>query len=116
MDTNINNYITRNDKEWTPLVEEGVNTKGIYVKSLRYDDNTKRSPSILLKFDPGAKYPFHNHPDGEELFVLEGSVTIESAELSAGDYLYTPAGFKHSVFSEKGSVLFLNIPVEVEIL
>jgi quercetin dioxygenase-like cupin family protein len=116
MDTNINNYITTNDNEWTPLVEEGVNTKGIYVKSLRYDDNTKRSPSILLKFDPGAKYPFHNHPDGEELFVLEGSVTIESAELSAGDYLYTPAGFKHSVFSEKGCVLFLNIPEEVEIL
>lgn len=116
MDTNINNYIVRNNKEWTPLTEEGVNTKGIFVKSLRYDDKEKRSPSILLKFEPGAKYPFHNHPAGEELFVLEGSVKVEGALLNKGDYLYTPAGFKHSVYSEKGCTLLLNIPEEVEIL
>ena len=60
--------------EWKPLVEEGVKTKGIYVKILRFDEAAKRPPTFLLKFDAGASYPNHNHPGGEEVFVLEGEV------------------------------------------
>ena len=115
--TDINHYITKTTQtEWIPLIEEGVNTAGIFVKALRYDEESKRSPTILLKFEPGARYPYHNHPAGEELFVLEGEVVIEGAKLSTGDYLYTPAGFKHSVSTETGCTLLLMIPEEVEIL
>ena len=52
-----------NETEWKPLTEEGVKTDGVYVKVLRSDENTKRSPTILLKFEPGASYPNHNHPE-----------------------------------------------------
>jgi len=117
MAAEIQNYITRsNQKEWRPLIEPGVNTKGIFVKVLRFDERTQRAPSILLKFAAGAMYPYHDHPAGEELFVLEGDVTIEGEKLSAGDYLYTPPGFKHSVKSETGCVLLFIVPEEVEIL
>lgn len=117
MKTDIQNYIVEsNKKEWKPLLEDGVDTKGIYVKALRYDEQTKRSPTILLKFDAGAKYPYHNHPGGEELFVLEGSVIIAGQTLNAGDYLYTPVDFKHSVTTETGCTLLLVIPEEVVIL
>jgi len=117
MNTDIQNYIVQSNKqEWKPLIEDGVDTKGIYVKALRYDDQTKRSPTILLKFETGAKYPYHNHPGGEELFVLEGSVVIAGQTLNAGDYLYTPVDFKHSVTTETGCVLLLMIPEEVVIL
>ncbi len=117
MKTDIQNYIVEsNKKEWKPLLEDGVDTKGIYVKALRYDEQTKRSPTILLKFDAGAKYPYHNHPGGEELFVLEGSVIIAGQTLNAGDYLYTPVDFKHSVTTETGCILLLMIPEEVVIL
>lgn len=44
---------------------KGQHYKGVFVKSLRYDEAAKRSPSILLKFEPGASYPYHNHPGGE---------------------------------------------------
>ena len=58
MNTDIQNYIVHSNKqEWKPLIEDGVDTKGIYVKVLRYDEQTKRSPTILLKFETGAKYP-----------------------------------------------------------
>ena len=117
MNTDIQNYIVEsNKKEWKPLLEDGVDTKGIYVKALRYDEQTKRSPTILLKFEAGAKYPYHNHPGGEELFVLEGSVVIAGQTLNAGDYLYTPVDFKHSVTTETGCTLLLVIPEEVVIL
>jgi len=117
MDTNIQNYIVKTfSAEWKPLIEEGVDTSGIFVKVLRYDEQQQRPPSIHLKFMPGARYPYHNHPGGEELFMLSGSCLIEGANLKIGDYLYTPPGFRHGVYSEHGCEFMLIIPEEVEIL
>ena len=117
MATNMNNYIARTGNlEWKPLLEEGVDTSGIFVKILRFDEQQQRPPSILLKFNPGAKYPYHNHPGGEELFVMQGSCMVNNTVMNAGDYLYTPAGFKHAVKTETGCELLLIIPEEVEIL
>lgn len=117
MSTDINDYIVKSHKMyWQPLIEKGQHYKGVFVKSLRYDEATKRSPSILLKFEPEASYPYHNHSGGEEIFVLNGSCLINDAYLEAGDYLYTPKNFKYGVTSEKGSELLLDIPKEVEIL
>ncbi|MFI5237634.1 MAG: cupin domain-containing protein [Ignavibacteriales bacterium] len=109
-------HIKSNEIEWKPLIEDGIKTEGIFVKILRYDEKSKRSPTILLKFEPGASYPAHNHPGGEEAFVLEGEVKFGNHNLSAGDYLFTPPGGKHAVFSKKGCTMILNIPEEVEIL
>jgi len=100
--------------EWLPLREEGIPYAGIYVKSLRQKKGQNRSDRILLKFEANASYPYHNHPAGEEIFVLEGSCEIENTILNKGDYLYTAPGYKHSVKSEKGCVLLLFIPEEVE--
>jgi quercetin dioxygenase-like cupin family protein len=117
MNTDIKNYIVRNNqKEWQPLVENGTHYKGVWVKSLLYNDEKQRSTTILLKFEVGASYPYHNHPAGEEIFVLDGSCLIEGTTLVAGDYLYTPPQYKHSVKSETGCTLFFVIPEEVEIL
>ena len=109
-------HIKSNLVEWKPLMEEGVDTKGIFVKVLRYDEKSNRSPSILLKFEPGAKYPAHNHPGGEEVFVLEGKIKFGNKNLAAGDYLFTPPNGKHAVWSESGCTMLLVIPEEVEIL
>lgn len=102
--------------EWAPLVESGVDTRGIFVKGLRTDRATGRAASFLLRFEPDASYPYHNHPAGEELFVLSGSCVIEGATLEAGDYLYTPPGSKHSVRTDTGCTLLFQVPEEVEIL
>ncbi len=117
MKTDMKDYIVNtNNIAWKPLNEEGVDTKGISVKVLRYDESTNRAPSFMLKFNAGAKYPFHNHPGGEEVMVLEGSAFFNDTELFAGEYLYTPKDFKHSVHSKNGCVLLFNVPEEVEIL
>ncbi|AHF16440.1 cupin domain-containing protein [Niabella soli] len=114
--TNISDYIVRNNKEWQPLIEKGIHYKGISVISLHYDAAKQRSTTILLKFESGASYPYHNHPGGEELFVLNGTAVLEKVILNHGDYLYTPPNFKHSVTTEKGCTLLFVIPEEVEIL
>lgn len=115
--TNMNDYITKSSSTpWAKLTEEAVNTDGILVKVMRYDEKQQRPTTFLLRFEPGASYPYHNHPAGEELLVLEGSCILEETVLQAGDYLYTPAGFRHSVRSETGCTLLLIVPEEVEII
>ena len=114
--TNINDYIVRSDKEWQPLIEKGIHYEGISVKSLHYDETKGRSTTILLKFEPGAIYPYHNHPAGEEIYVLSGEAILEHATLKQGDYLYTPPNFKHSVTSNTGCTALFIVPEEVEIL
>ena len=102
--------------EWKPLIEEDIKTDGIYVKVLRYDEETKRPPTFMLKFDAGASYQNHNHPAGEEVYVLEGEVRFGPDQLNAGDYLYTPPNATHSVFSRTGCIMLFVVPEEVEIL
>jgi quercetin dioxygenase-like cupin family protein len=100
--------------EWKALVEPGVS--GVFVKVLRFDSETRRAPTILLKFAPGATYPAHNHPGGEEIFVLEGDLKLGKDHLCAGDYLYTSPNGKHAVRSEKGCIVLVSVPEEVVIL
>ncbi len=109
-----NQVVRSREVEWQPLDEPGVS--GVYVKVLRVDGATGRAPTILLRFEPGATYPPHNHPGGEEIFVLEGDVRLGKDHLRAGDYLYTAPNNKHGVSSETGCVLLLVVPEEVEIL
>lgn len=112
----LDNLVKTASMQWKPLVESGVNTDGISVKPLRTEPATGRARSFLLRFEPGAKYPYHNHPAGEELFVLSGSCVIEGAMLEAGDYLYTAPGSKHAVRTDTGCTLLFQVPEEVIIL
>src|SRR4051794_29450908 len=115
MNTLTNNQLVRsNDLDWKPLPEDGIT--GIFVKVLQYDDATKRAPTFLLKFEAGAKYPPHNHPGGEEIYVLEGDIRLGPDHLYAGDYLYTAPNGKHAVRSVGGCVVLVKVPQAVEIL
>ncbi|HMB90611.1 MAG TPA: cupin domain-containing protein [Rhodothermales bacterium] len=110
-------HVTRSTQiEWKSLVENGVRTDGIYVKALRFDETEQRPPTFLLKFEAGASYPNHNHPAGEEVYVLEGEVRFGATQLQAGDYLYTPPNATHSVYSKTGCVMLFVVPEEVQVL
>ncbi|MCT1533153.1 cupin domain-containing protein [Sphingobacterium daejeonense] len=102
--------------EWKPLLEENVDTRGISYKVLLYDEDNQRPKSFILKFEEGASYPLHNHPGGEEAFILEGEVFFNGVKLIKGDYLYTPKNYKHSVKSETGCQILFMVPEEVEII
>jgi anti-sigma factor ChrR (cupin superfamily) len=100
--------------EWRPLAEPDAS--GVFVKALRFDKETRRAPTILLKFEAGATYPAHNHPGGEEVFVIEGDLKLGKDHLYAGDYLYTSPNGKHAAWSENGCVALVSVPQQVEIL
>jgi quercetin dioxygenase-like cupin family protein len=88
---------------------------GISVKILR-DDKASGASTVLLRLEPGARVPAHNHPAGEELFVLEGDFQVGPHRLTSGDYLYTPPDGKHAAGSETGCLVLVTLPRPVEIL
>ena len=110
----LTQLVRSNQIEWKPLAEPGVS--GVFVKVLRFDRETRRAPTILLKFDAGATYPAHNHPGGEEVYVIAGDLKLGKDHLHAGDYLYTPPNGKHAARSEQGCIVLVNVSEEVEIL
>ena len=112
--TESNQLVRSGEKDWRPLAEPGVT--GVSVKVLRFDEETRRAPTILLKFEPGSSYPAHNHPGGEEIFVLEGDIRLGKDHLRAGDYLFTAPDNRHAVHSEGGCVILVSVPRQVEIL
>jgi quercetin dioxygenase-like cupin family protein len=113
-ETTVNQFVRSNQIEWKPLAEPGVS--GISVKVLQFDAEARRAPTILLKFEAGATYPAHNHPGGEEIFVIEGDIKLGKEHLYAGDYLYTAPNNIHAVRSVNGCVVFVKTPQEVEII
>ena len=112
---NKNQLVRSNEIEWKSLtsIDEG-DVEGVYVKSLMFDDETRRSPTILLKFEAGASYPLHTHPGGEEVFVLEGDIHLGKDHLYAGDYLFTAPDNLHAARTDGGCILFLKAPRATE--
>lgn len=88
---------------------------GVTMKVLRSDQETGAS-AILLRFESGASFPVHNHPGGEEVYVLEGNVRLGDDSLNAGDYLYTSPGGRHPASSRSGCLLLVVTPKGIEVL
>ena len=66
------------------------------------------TPSVV-KYEAGTKCPEHDHPGGEEIFVLEGEYGDEFGSYSAGTYIRNTPGSRHSPFSRKGCKLFVKL-------
>lgn len=63
----------------------------------------------IVRYDANANFPQHDHPDGEEILVLEGVFSDEHGDWPAGTYLLNPEGFRHAPFSKDGCVLFVKL-------
>jgi anti-sigma factor ChrR (cupin superfamily) len=63
----------------------------------------------VVRYEPKSKFHAHDHPDGEEILVLEGVFSDEHGDWPAGTYLLNPEGFRHAPFSREGCVLFVKL-------
>jgi hypothetical protein len=101
----VSERVESSQVRWEPIILNGVAIEGIYAKHLRYSQDKKRPIRLLLKIDPGASYPPHNFPGGDEVFVLEGEVHYGKFTLKKDDYLLTPPDPHLVVSSTTGCIL-----------
>ena len=63
----------------------------------------------VVRYEPGASFPSHPHPGGEEILVLDGVFSDEHGNWPAGTYLLNPEGFSHAPFSREGCTLLVKL-------
>jgi anti-sigma factor ChrR (cupin superfamily) len=63
----------------------------------------------VVRYEPGATFHAHDHPEGEEILVLEGVFSDEHGDWPAGTYLLNPEGFRHAPFSREGCTLLVKL-------
>ena len=63
----------------------------------------------VVRYQPDSSFPAHDHPEGEEILVLDGVFSDEHGDWPAGTYLLNPEGFRHAPYSKKGCLLFVKL-------
>ena len=57
----------------------------------------------------------HDHPGGEETYLISGKLKVGEHCLVAGDYLWTPPGVAHDGYAEEDTELFLVLPAGIQV-
>lgn len=85
--------------EWSPTPFAGIQVKTLL------KDETSGLLTCLFKWDPGAELPMHVHVELEQTFVLEGSLVEDDGEVTAGNYVWRPAGSSHVARAPEGALV-----------
>ena len=92
-------YVRPQEMEWAPSQFPGIRIKVLY------RNEEAGEMTCLLKWEPGARLPFHIHPELEQSLVLEGSFSDHDGICRAGEYVWRHAGSMHETFSEEGCTI-----------
>jgi len=65
--------------------------------------------TTIVRYDKGSSFPEHPHPQGEEIFVLEGIFSDSRGDHKVGTFLLNPEGFVHAPFSKDGCIIFVRL-------
>ena len=63
----------------------------------------------IVKYEAGGQFRTHPHPQGEEIYVLDGEFCDDHGRYPAGTYILNPDGTEHAPFSEIGCTLFVRL-------
>jgi anti-sigma factor ChrR (cupin superfamily) len=92
------------DLPWTPIRFPGCHVKTLLV------DKESGVATILMKMDPGAGLPDHEHVLIEQTYMLEGRLVDiagpdEGIAAGPGDFIWRPAGSRHAVRAPEGALM-----------
>ena len=92
------------DLPWTP-----IRFPGCQVKTLLVDKQTGLA-TVLVKMDPGAGLPDHEHVLIEQTYMIEGRLIDQEGpdqgiEAGPGDFIWRPAGSRHAVTAPEGALM-----------
>ena len=87
-----------NDSPWLALPIPGVETRQLI-----------GNRTLLVRMQPGAVFPEHDHPLAEQCYVVAGSITDSAGlTLNAGDFIVMFKGTQHApIHSETGCTLVI---------
>ena len=94
--------VDTNAGAWQPRPIPGISEMWLYAED-GYPETVR-----LSRLAPGAAVPEHDHPGGEEIFVLDGGLEDGNCRLTAGGWVRYPVGSRHRPRSPNGCTLYLK--------
>lgn len=90
-------HTTSADIEWAPSPEEHF-TGRVWFGPLSQVQGALNA--LAVQFSPGARTDWHEHPDGQVLYVTSGTGRVQTeggdtVHVTAGDVVYAPPGEVH---------------------
>lgn len=77
---------------------------GVSIKVLMEDPETGMMTS-LTRLEPGAELPLHEHVGLEQSYVIEGYLVDDEGTVTAGNYVWRPAGSRHVARAPEGCLV-----------
>jgi anti-sigma factor ChrR (cupin superfamily) len=104
-DLSVRAVVDTTQMEWAPSPSGSVWRKRVHLVGPPESGQV----TSVVRYEPHSRFPAHDHPEGEEILVLEGVFSDEHGHWPAGTFLLNPEGFRHTPFSEPGCVLFVKL-------
>jgi len=76
---------------------------------LETDGGEVARATSIVRYAAGASFESHQYELGEEILVLEGTLSDEDSDYGPGTYLKNPPGSRHAPFSKGGCLLFVKL-------
>jgi quercetin dioxygenase-like cupin family protein len=88
---------------------EKMRFAGCQFKTLLFDPKSGLA-TVLMRMEPGATLPDHEHVLIEQTYVLEGSLVDREGpdaglEIKAGEFVWRPAGSRHVAWCPNGGTM-----------
>lgn len=93
--------VDTNKAAWLPGQVEGVQVM------LLHEYGTEQV--ALMKWKPGTRVGRYVYAQGEEIYVISGTLADELGTYPAGTWIRYPAGSEQSPYSDQGCVIYVKI-------
>ena len=94
-------YVDVDSLEWQPSPFEGVSAKILLL------DENGGVRTMLVKMEPGATIPDHEHTGLEQSYILEGTLEDHDGVCGPGQYVWRPVGNRHVATSPNGALMLV---------
>lgn len=89
---------------------------GLFLKVL-FNDTQRGYTTALVRMTAGTHYPSHKHAGVEELFLLEGDLSVDELSMKPGDYCRGETGSIHGeIYTNSGCLFMVSSSHHDEIL
>lgn len=95
------NYVDIDNMAWESAGLPGA------VKKVLYSDPEKGISTVLFRMPPGGVIPFHEHPELEQTYILEGRLVDHLGECKAGNFVWRSPGSRHTATCPDGAMFLV---------
>jgi anti-sigma factor ChrR (cupin superfamily) len=92
-------YVDVANLPWMPSKFPGIEIKVLM------EDEASGLLTALFRWAPGSRLPLHEHVEIEQTYVLDGSIEDDEGEVTAGNFVWRPAGSRHEARSPNGALI-----------